>query len=61
MTQKASQKKVPPPASQPQAHGVSPKPRTENPALKDLLKRFDPKLHGGEVMAWCPLGVEVLP
>jgi hypothetical protein len=61
MTQKASQKKVPPPASQPRTRGVSHRPRTEKPTLEDLLKRFDPQLHGGEVMAWPPLGAEVLP
>ncbi|WP_261803720.1 hypothetical protein [Variovorax sp. PAMC26660] len=61
MTQKTSRKKVPRPASRPLARGVSSRRRIEEHALENLLKRFDPKLHGGEVMAWPLLGVEVLP
>lgn len=29
------------------------------PILSELLTQFDPELHGGEVMAWLPIGVEV--
>ena len=29
-------------------------------SLEDMLKGFDPKRHGGEVMAYKPIGVEVL-
>ncbi|MCY1247120.1 hypothetical protein D9M72_604160 [compost metagenome] len=61
MTQKASQKKVPLPASQPRTGGVSHRPRTDKPTLEVLLKRFDPQLHYGEVMAWPPVGAEVPP
>lgn len=61
MTKKASQMKVPRPVSLPRGRGVSSRPRIEEHALENLLERFDPKLHGGEVMAWRPVGVEVLP
>ncbi|MGQ3054246.1 hypothetical protein [Acidovorax temperans] len=61
MTKKASQQKVPHPASRPQVRGVSTRSRIDEHALEKLLERFDPKLHGGEVMAWHPVGVEVLP
>jgi len=61
MTKKASQPKVPGPASRPRARGVSARPRIEEHSLEKLLDRFDSKLHGGEVMAWRPVGVEVLP
>ncbi|MBT2336543.1 hypothetical protein J7E49_21850 [Variovorax paradoxus] len=59
MTKKAIRKKVRRPASRPL--GISSRPRIEGQVLENLLKRFDPKLHGGEVMAWGPLGLEVLP
>ena len=54
MTKKASQQKVPLrsrgfAAFQPER------------AQENLLKRFEPQLHGEEVMAWRPVGVEVLP
>lgn len=55
MTQKPSQK-VPRPASRPRDRGVSTRPRIEEHALESRLKRFDPGLHGGEVMAWRPVG-----
>lgn len=61
MTNKARTQKVPRPASRPRARDVSSQPRREGHTLENLLARFDPKLHGGEVMAWHPVGVEVLP
>lgn len=61
MTKKASQKKVPRFASRPREPRVSSRPRIEARTLENLLEQFDPTLHGGEVMAWRPLGVEVLP
>ena len=30
------------------------------PALNDMLARFDPERHGGELMAFAPIGKEVL-
>jgi antitoxin MazE len=30
------------------------------PSLDDMLARFDPERHGGEVMAFAPLGKEVI-
>ncbi len=30
------------------------------PTLDDMLAAFDPKRHGGEVMSFAPVGVEVL-
>ena len=30
------------------------------PSLDDMLARFDPERHGGEVMAFAPVGREVL-
>ena len=30
------------------------------PSLDDMLARFDPEHHGGEVMAFAPVGKEVL-
>ena len=60
MTQKPNQK-VPRSASRPRVRGVSPQAQIEVRTLENMLKRFDPKLHGGEVMAWRPVGVEVLP
>jgi hypothetical protein len=60
MTKKASQKKMPRPASRPLRAGVSSRPRIEAPTLENLLKRFDSGQHGGEAMAWHPLGLEVL-
>ena len=30
------------------------------PSLEDMLARFDPKRHGGEVMAYAPIGKEVV-
>ena len=30
------------------------------PSLDDMLARFDPERHGGEVMAFAPIGKEVL-
>ena len=30
------------------------------PTLDDMLAAFDPKRHGGEAMAFAPVGVEVL-
>ncbi len=61
MTKKSNQQKVPRPASQPRVRSVSTRPQIEERALENLLKRFEPKLHGGAVMAWRPVGVEVLP
>ena len=61
MTKKASQMEVPRPVALPRGRGISSRPRIEAHTLENLLERFDPKLHGGEVMAWSPLGVEVLP
>ena len=34
--------------------------RTARPSLKAMLAAFDPKRHGGEVMALRPVGREVL-
>ena len=61
MTKKARQQKVPRQASRPRARDVSSQPRREGHTLENLLTRFDPQLHGGEVMAWPPIGVEVQP
>jgi len=30
------------------------------PSMDDMLARFDPERHGGEVMAFAPVGKEVL-
>lgn len=30
-------------------------------SLNDMLASFDPKLHGGEAMAFLPIGREVIP
>lgn len=35
-------------------------PQRKKPQLADMLAAFDPKRHGGEVMAVRPLGKEVL-
>lgn len=59
MTNKARQRKPPRLASRPR--DVSSQPRSVGSTLEDLLARFDPQLHGGEVMAWPPIGVEVPP
>ncbi|TYK76725.1 hypothetical protein FSY45_08865 [Comamonas sp. Z1] len=59
MTKKTRPQKVPRQASRPRARDVSSKLRREGPTLESLLARFDPQLHGGEVMAWPPIGVEV--
>ncbi|RSZ29549.1 hypothetical protein EJO70_33935 [Variovorax sp. 553] len=59
MTKKARPQKVPHQASRPRARDVSSQPRREGHTLENLLARLDPQLHGGEVMAWPPIGVEV--
>lgn len=61
MTNKARLQKFPLPASRQRARDVSSQPRREEHTLEKLLARFDPQLHGGKVMTWRPLGVEVLP
>ena len=33
---------------------------TARPSLDDMLARFDPSRHGGEAMAFAPVGEEVL-
>lgn len=30
------------------------------PTLQDMLAAFDPKRHGGEAMAFAPVGVEII-
>ena len=35
-------------------------PLQQKPRLADMLAAFDPKRHGGEAMAFSPLGKEVL-
>ena len=34
--------------------------RRKRPSLKQMLAEFDPKLHGGEAMAFKPVGKEAL-
>jgi hypothetical protein len=30
-------------------------------SLNDMLAKFDPRCHGGEAMAFLPIGLEVIP
>lgn len=58
MSKKANKRKVEQRISRARARIAS----RQRPAqrLKSLLRQFDPVLHGGEVMAWHPLGTEML-